>query len=136
MRLNKHKLKGMTLTELLVVLAILGVLLLLAFPVLKPLFSVTHALEAQTNLKHLATLQETHFLKTTKYSDQFSSLGFEQAKLVSQENGTAHYQIEIVQISRDNFLARATAISDFDGDGVFNVWEIDKNKIPKEITPD
>ena len=32
-------LKAMTLTELLVVLAILGVLLLLSFPVLKPLFS-------------------------------------------------------------------------------------------------
>ncbi|MCI4668089.1 MAG: type IV pilin protein [Bacteroidia bacterium] len=136
MKAEHKRLKGMTLTELLVVLAILGVLLLLAFPVLKPLFSVTHSLEAQTNLKHLATLQETHFLRTTKYSEQFSSLGFEQAKLISQENGTAHYQIDIVTISGDNFLARATSVTDFDGDGIFNVWEIDKNKIPKEITPD
>ena len=51
---HRHAFKGMTLTELLVVLAILGVLLLLAFPVLRPLFAKTHALEAKTNLKHLS----------------------------------------------------------------------------------
>ncbi|MEL6135730.1 MAG: type IV pilin protein, partial [Bacteroidota bacterium] len=124
--MKRRKLSGMTLTELLVVLAILGVLLLLAFPVLKPLFSITHSLEAQTNLKHLATLQETYHMRTNRYSDNFSQLGYEQAKLVSEENGTAHYQIEIVRVSNAEFLARATSITDFDGDGVMNVWEIDK----------
>lgn len=133
---QKHTLSGMTLTELLVVLAILGILLLMAFPVLRPIFSVTHSIEAQANLKHLAKLEDMHFLQTSSYSDQFQKLGFEQAKLVSEENGTAHYRIEIVESSPSNFLARATAITDFDGDGAFNVWEVDKNGIPREITPD
>ena len=51
---------AMTLTELLVVMAILGILLLLALPVLKPLFSRTHAIEAKTQLKHLAELQKIY----------------------------------------------------------------------------
>ena len=133
---NTKKLKGMTLTELLVVLAILGVLLLLAFPVVQPLFAKTYAMEAKQNLKHLAELQKVHYLEHMKYSDEFYSVGFETAPLVSQENGTAHYQIEILKAGRDDFFARATSITDFDGDGSFNVWEIDKRGIPREVVPD
>ncbi|MEL6252621.1 MAG: prepilin-type N-terminal cleavage/methylation domain-containing protein [Bacteroidota bacterium] len=133
---KKHRLKGMTLTELLVVLAILGVLLLMAFPVLKPLFSKTHSLEAKTNLKHLAELQKIHFLEATRYANEFYALGFEQAKLVSEPEGTAHYEITILTAGNDNFLARASSITDFDGDGTLNVWEVDKSGIPKEVVPD
>lgn len=130
------RLKGMTLTELLVVLAILGVLLLLSFPVLQPLLGITHELEAKTNLKHLSELQKVYHMEYTRFTDQFQELGFEQGKLVNEENGTAHYQIEIVQASLEDFSARATSITDFDGDGTFNVWEINKAGIPREVTPD
>ena len=84
------KLKGLTLSELLTVLAIIGILLLLAFPVLKPLFSKTHALEARTNLKHLSELQKVYYLEHARFATEFMPLGFEQAKLVSQDGGTAH----------------------------------------------
>lgn len=133
---KKFHLKGMTLTELLVVLAILGILLLLAFPVLKPLFARTYSLEARTNLKHLANLQQQYYMERMAYTDEFYQLGYEQAILVGQENGTAHYQVELVQANRENFVARAVSITDFDGDGQFNAWEIDKVGIPREITPD
>ncbi|MEL6654572.1 MAG: type IV pilin protein [Bacteroidota bacterium] len=130
------RLKGMTLTELLVVLAILGILILLAFPRLNSLFGKTYSLEARTNLKYLAELQDKYFMEHFSYAQEFQKVGFDHNQLVSQENGVAHYQIEVVQASRETFLARATAITDFDGDGVFNVWEIDKNGIPREVTPD
>lgn len=133
---SSYTLKSMTLTELLVVLAILGILLLLAFPVLSPLFSGTYAMEAKTNLKHLAQLQEIYHLSHMRYSDGFQDLHFEQAPLVSEENGTAHYAVEILQAGTDDFVARATAVTDFDGDGAYNVWEIDKSGIPQEIKPD
>lgn len=127
---------GMTLTELLVVLAILGILLLLAFPVLKPIISRTYAMEARTNLRHLAELQEDHYMTNLNYGTDFQSVGFEQARLANEENGNAHYRIEIIRADRENFTARATAITDFDGDGRFNVWEIDKEGNPREIIPD
>jgi type IV pilus assembly protein PilE len=130
------KLKSMTLTELLVVLAILGILLLMAFPVLSPLFSSTYAMEAKTNLSHLAHLQEVHHLTQRRYAKAFPELHFEQAPLVNEENGTAHYQIEILHADREQFSARATAITDFDGDGQFNVWEIDQRGVPREVQPD
>lgn len=126
----------MTLTELLVVLAILGVLLLIAFPVVKPLFSKTYALEAKTNLKHLSELQKVYYLEHMQYGEQFSRVGFEHAKLVHESDGSAHYQIEILRADREGFKARATAVTDFDGDGAMNVWEIDHRGIPQEIIPD
>ncbi|MEZ4824842.1 MAG: type IV pilin protein [Bacteroidia bacterium] len=117
---------GMTLTELLVVLAILGILLLLAFPVLRPVISRTYAMEARTNLRHLAELEENHYMVNMTYSPELPQVGFEQAALVTSKNGKAHYRIEIISAGRENFRARATAVTDFDGDGNYNVWEIDE----------
>lgn len=133
---KKGKLKGMTLTELLIVLAILGILMLLAFPVLMPIFQKTRSTEAKLNLSHLATLQKAYFLEHAKYGSDFQAIGFEQEALVTEENGKAHYKVEVLSASHSDFLARATAVTDFDGDGQFNVWEIDKNGISKEIVED
>lgn len=48
-------------------------------------------------------------------------VGFEHARLVT-EGGNANYRIEIVSADERGFRATATAVVDFDGDGVYNVW--------------
>ena len=125
----------MTLTELLVVLAILGILILLAYPVVTPIFQRARSKEAQTNLVHLANLQKAYFIEHSKYAPTLKEAGFEQAKL-NTEGGTAHYRIEIATASNGDFNATATAITDFDGDGIFNVWEVNKDANPKELVED
>ena len=59
---KNYRMKAMTLTELLIVLAILGILVLLALPNFTSIFQKTRSKEAQLNLKHLSTLQKTYFL--------------------------------------------------------------------------
>ena len=130
-----QKIPAFNLQELLVVLVIIGILLLLALPNLMPLISKTKSLEAQTQLKQIATMQKQHFYMYSKYSADFNVIDFEVPKTV-QQNGTANYAYEIIESSNSNFKARATAITDFDGDGIFNVWEIDQNDVPKEIVKD
>ncbi len=130
-----QKTPAFNLQELLVVLVIIGILLLLALPNLMPLISKTKSLEAQTQLKQIATMQKQHFYMYSKYSTDFNVIDFEVPKTV-QQNGTANYTYEIIESSNNSFKAQATAITDFDGDGIFNVWEITQNDVPKEIVKD
>lgn len=134
--LKKHKkVKGFSLTELLVVLVIIGILTLLALPVFMPMISKAKSTEAQVQLKHLFTLQQSYFYMYSKYSNELDEIGYEQAKLVDA-GGNANYKIEIINASEKGFTASATAIVDFDKDGVFNVWQINENQELKEITKD
>ncbi len=132
---NQQYLRAFTLMEILAVLAIVGILVLLALPKLMPLISKAKSTEAQLQLEHLQTLEKTYFYMHSKYCAELKEIGFEQEKLVS-EGGNANYRMEVVAAGSNSFKALATAVSDFDGDGVFNVWEIDHEKNLKEVTPD
>jgi type IV pilus assembly protein PilE len=134
-KITDKKLKAFTLAELMVVLAIIGILVLMALPALLPLISKTKALEAQLQLKHVLQLEKSYFYVNSKYSNSIDDIGFEQAKLVTQE-GHANYKIEIVEASARSFKAKATSVTDFDQDGTFNVWEMDSNENLKEVVKD
>lgn len=123
MKFNR-KVDAFTLPELLVVLVIIGILILLALPELMPLVTRAHSIEAKNNLKMVQTLQKTYFYEYSKYTTELGTIGFEPQKLVTQEGGSAKYDIAVVEVTPNSFRARATAVVDFDGDGQYNVWEI------------
>ena len=133
--LKLTKVKAYTLSESLVGLVIIGILILIALPNLMPLISRAKSTEAKMQLTHLQNLEKNYFYTYSKYSSDFTEIGFEQEKLVS-EGGNANYKIEILDATMTGFKARATAIADFDGDGAFNVWEIDQDKKLVEVTKD
>jgi type IV pilus assembly protein PilE len=135
MKIKIKKLKAFTLQDLLIALAIMGILVLVAVPNLLPLISRAKSSEAQLQLEHINTLEKGYFYRYSKYSTDLKEIDFEPAKLVS-EGGEANYKIEIVEATSNTFKATATAITDFDGDGVFNVWEVDQDKRIKEVVQD
>ena len=134
MKLNKE-LKALTLTELLVVMVIIGVLVLLALPKLMPQVTKAKTQEAKLQLKHLYTLEKTYFMEFSNYTTELPKIGYEAEKLRS-EGGTANYRIEIIDASQTGFTAKATSEVDFDADGTFNVWQINEEKQLEEIVPD
>lgn len=127
--------RGFSLPELLVVLVIIGILVLIALPNLMPLIARAKATEAQQQLTYLHTLQQSNFYTYSRYSVSLDELGFEQEKLVT-DGGRANYLIEIIEASEHGFKATATAVVDFDGDGIFNVWVIDEDKNLREVVKD
>jgi len=134
--LFKKRLKAYTLTEILVVLVIIGILVLLALPNLLPLITKAKSTEAKVQLEHVQTLEKNYFYEHSKYSKDLTEIGFIQENLSTTGNGRANYQITITDATNTTFTAKATAVVDFNGNGTFNVWQIDQDKNLKEVTPD
>lgn len=129
------KVQAFNLQELLTVLVIIGILILIALPNLMPIISKAKALEAKTNLVSIYSYQRNYFFMNSKYSNNFNDIDYVPNKTV-KNGGTANYEFEITESSNTSFKVKAIAVIDFDGDGVFNVWEIDQDKNLKELVKD
>lgn len=132
--LNK-KVDAFNLQELLVVMVIIGILVLIAMPKLIGQVNRARTMEAKLQLGHLHSLQKDYYYINLKYSNNFNDIDFDPPV----NNGTGnnvYYNYEIIEASKNSFKARATAIEDFDGDGVKNVWEIDQDRNLKEVIKD
>lgn len=127
--------KAYSMSELVIVLCIIGILILLVLPNQTSVVSQAKSIEAQSMLNHLYGLQKSHFFRYSKYTTDFEALGFEPALSIN-EGGQAVYKIEITEASTNSFKAKAVSLSDFDGDGKFNTWEIDEKKLLKETVKD
>lgn len=131
-----YKVKGAaSFNELLLVLAAVGILATMAWMNYDSIIVSIKASEAKTQLKGIAGLQTQHRHINSKYSMNFGDILFDAPKTVN-EGGSANYAYEIIEATNTSFRARATAVVDFNGDGQFNVWEIDENQKPTEITSD
>lgn len=127
------KAEGFSLTEILVVIVIIGILVLLAMPKFASVIGKAKTTEAKMMLKHLHTLEQTYQYENDRYSLSLAEIGFEQEALVT-EGGEARYKIEVVEADEQRYTARAVAVVDFDKDGTYNVWEVNqKGKIVQSI---
>ena len=129
------RLPAYTLTELLVVLVIIGILVLLALPNHGDIIGKAYATEAKLQLKNVNNLEKTFFYEHSRYTDQLTDIGYIHPQLIS-DGGNARYRIEIQEASDGQYKATATAVVDFDQDGQFNVWEIDQQDRLKEVVKD
>ena len=90
--LSHSRLKAFSLTELLVVLVIMGILVLIALPNFLPKIAEAKAQEAKLQLQHLYTLEKSHFYMYSKYSMDFEGVGCEDVKVtVTGSISTATY---------------------------------------------
>lgn len=126
---------GFSLTELMVVLVIIGVLVLLALPKLLPLVTKAKTTEAKLMLKQVYTLQQSYKFEHDRFTQSLSEISFEQEKLIS-DGGQARYKIEVTSADEKGFTAQATSTVDFNGNGTFNVWTVDELGSIKEKVSD
>lgn len=134
-RLKSQKIPAFTLNEMLVVLAIIGAIMLIAYPNLMPLITKAKSQEAKLNLKHIAQLQTFYYYSNSQYSMDLESIDFVHPKTVA-DGGTALYRYEILAADGATFKVQAEAVQDFDGDGIMNLWEIDHQGRPTEVVKD
>ncbi len=126
---------GFSLTELLVVIVIIGILASLALPKFMSVITKAKNTEAKLMLKQVYQLQDTYYLENDTYAADLQSIGFTQ-DLLKTDGGAARYLIEMQEVSNLGFIAKATSVVDFDKDGIFNVWTINQNGTLIEEIPD
>lgn len=131
----KNLVDAFSLAEILIVLAIMGILIMLVVPKQAGVASRTKSLEAQQELKMIHNLQYAYFLQFSKYSSDIQEINYIPHKLLT-EGGSALYEVSIYEASPTGFKAKAEAVQDFNGDGKRNIWEIDQEGQLKEIQPD
>ena len=129
------KIPAFNLQELLTVLVIIGILILIALPNLMPMISKAKSIEAQTQLTFLHGQQRNYFYMHSKYTNDLNAIDFIAPKTV-KEGGRANYTYEIAEVTNSTFKVKAIAITDFNGDGKFNIWEIDQDQNLKEVVKD
>lgn len=132
---KKGQLKAFSLAEILIVLAVIGILIMLVVPNQTAVASRAKSIEAQSALNNIYTLQYSHFLQYSRYSNDLNDIDYIPNKLVT-EGGRANYKIEILEASTTGFKAKAEAVVDFNGDGKFNIWEVDETGTVKEVQKD
>lgn len=125
---------GFSMTELMVVMVIIGILALLALPRFMNVTSQAKMAEAKMALRQVHALQSAYFYEYARYATSVEELGYEPALTIS-EGGTARYQIA-VSGSGNTYSATATAVEDFDADGTMNVWTVDQTGSVQQTTAD
>lgn len=124
---KKGYLNAFSLAELVFVLGIIAILYMLVMPSQAGVVAQAKSLEAKSNLNQVYALEKNYFFMYSKYSTSLADINFEQNRLVT-ENGQANYKIQILEASNSGFVAQAESVTDFDADGVYNVWTINQDK--------
>lgn len=124
-----------SLAELVFVLGIIAILYMLVMPSQAGVVAQAKSLEAKSNLNQVYALEKNYFFMYSKYSNSLTEINFEQNRLVT-ENGQSNYRIQIIEASNTGFVAQAESVTDFDADGVYNVWTINQDKELVETVKD
>jgi len=100
------KQRGVTLIELMIVIAIIGILAGIAYPSYTQYVQRSNRSEAMNELTHIANLQEQFFADNRRYAVNLIELGFP-GNIRTTENGL--YQITVAAVAARTFTLTATA---------------------------
>jgi len=121
LRALRRRTGGFTLIEVMIAVAIIGILVRLAYPVYTQSVLKSHRAEAKAALLDLASREERYFSTTNQYTSTGPSLGYATgttltaaAPLPVLTGNTAYYNLSIQvpapAASSPSFLATATAV--------------------------
>ncbi len=109
---------GFSLIEVMVVVAIIGILATLAIPEFTGWIATSKQTEAKTNLMALYTAQKIYFASNQKYATALKDLAFE----IPQDTKYTY----IIDAKTNTFTI--TAESNLDDDATNDVWTVDQDK--------
>ncbi|MFH2013096.1 MAG: prepilin-type N-terminal cleavage/methylation domain-containing protein [Pseudomonadota bacterium] len=110
--------KGFTLIELMIVVAIIGILAAIAIPNYLSFQKKAKTAEAKTMLGNIRTMEETYFVRNDTYSNSKTQIDWVDPSYKYYDTMT------ITSASSSAFTARISG--NLDGDAVTDAWTIDQ----------
>lgn len=101
-----QRVRGFTLIELMIVVAVIGILASIAYPSYTEYVRKARRTTAESALMDLASKQQTFLLVRRTYTDSLTDLGF-----VAPAELTGHYTITVPAFSATTFTAQALPIN-------------------------
>jgi len=98
--------RGITLTELMIVVVIVGILATIAYPSYREFAARAKRNEAKAALLQIATMQERFYLQNNTYTTDLTQLGFVNTPCETTDSGT--YVFCVPNADANNFTAVAT----------------------------
>ncbi len=108
--MNARKFKGFSLIELLVAVAIVGILAAIAYPSYVDQVRKSRRAEAQNLLMEIAQREERYYAQNATYTNDLTVLNYSVASNLPTENG--HYQVSITAADSTNYTIEATPQGD------------------------
>jgi type IV pilus assembly protein PilA len=115
----KGKIKGFTLIELMIVVAIIGILAAIAIPNFLRYQAKSRQSEAKTNLGSIFTNETAYFAEYDHYGSAIDSIGW-------APEGKTRYAYGITNTTSTGFTAEASG--NIDTDPTIDIWRIDQTK--------
>ena len=100
-----HTMRGITLIELMIVVVIIGIMAVVAYPNYREFAARAKRNEAKAALLKIATNQERFYLQNNSYTCDMTRLGFAGAGPIQTDSGT--YTVDVTLCNADNFIATA-----------------------------
>ena len=100
-----HRMRGVTLMELMIVVVIIGFLAVIAYPNYRDFAARAQRNEAKAALLQIATNQERFYLQNNTYTCDMTRLGFAAAAGFVTESRS--YTVDVTACNADNFTAQA-----------------------------
>jgi type IV pilus assembly protein PilE len=105
--LRPDRLRGFTLIELMVVVAIAAILAMIAIPAYTAQIRKSHRTEARTALLDLASREERFYSSNAAYTNLAASLGYPAPDGGPWAVGSGYYQLQITNWTATSFTAQA-----------------------------
>lgn len=137
--------KGFSLTELMIVVAIIGILATIAIPNFLRYQAKAKQTEAKSNLVAMHTAEIAYFAENNGYVDDFNAIGFDvsgSSQRYFYKLGNANLGVlppgctdpNLDTVGPLGFMA--VAIGNIDGDATCDVWTINEQKVLTNVTND
>jgi type IV pilus assembly protein PilA len=115
----RKKIKGFTLIELMIVVAIIGILAAIAIPNFLRYQAKSKQTEAKANLGAIFTSEVAYKAEKDSYTNR--------TKLDWAPSGTTRYHYSVTSHTVTQFVAQATA--NIDNDPTIDTWTINQNRV-------